>query len=179
MKYGKTKDRISNLIIFLTLIITVLTVFQIIYIFNYINLEVKDYKKTQLTIENMEYTLTKKEIRNIIKELYDIPHIYIETDNLPEKENGISYVLLRMINVKKSLDIKTYAITYAHELTHIKYQTADETFTTFMTFVTLYESGNKELQNMALKEAQGIINGGYAGTEYDCGYYILKYLKNI
>lgn len=85
----------------------------------------------------------------------------------------------RVIEIDKNLDIHTYIITYAHELCHIRYQVGNETYTAYMTFVRLYESGNSELRYHALVYAQDVIGGGYSGTAYDCGYYILEYLKGV
>lgn len=177
MKHKKVTNIIINAIIILLMGVVSLTLFQVYYIFNHNNLEVKPYEKVNLNTPKMEYTLTKSEIKKLVADLYDTPHIYIERDNFKDERLGHSSIILRTTEIKKGLDLAEYATTYAHELAHVKYQVVDETFTEFKAFVTLYESGNAELQNMALRHIQATIYGGYDGTEYDCGYYVIEYLK--
>lgn len=174
------KDKIravqNSLIIMLSLALA-LTIFQVWHIRFSNSLEIKPYTTQYITIQNKpQLTLTKESACTTIAELLDTPHIYLEKD-LQAQENGRSRILWRVIEINKNIDIHTYIITYTHELCHVRYQVSNETYTAYMTFVRLYESGNAELRYHALVYAQDVIGGGYNGTAYDCGYYILEYLK--
>ena len=175
MKHKTDKVWLCFIIVAVTLFLVITS--QNVLVFCQNDMQVKQYKIENLKIEQMEYTLTKAEIKNIVSNLYNTPHVYIETNDLPSYQNGISHIVARIVKIKSNLSPLEYAMAYAHELTHVKYQVADETYTMYKTFTTLYESGNKELQNMALKDAQSVIYGGYGRSEYDCGYQILEYLK--
>lgn len=165
------------LFIFVLTCIFVILTSQNIMVYCANNIDTKQYEIVNLKIEDMEYTLTKDQVKQMVSNLYNTPHMYLETDNLSAGSNGNSLVVARVVTIKKELSVSEYAIAYAHELTHVKYQVADETYTTFKTFTTLFESGNAELRHMALKDAQIIIYGGYGRSEYDCGYQILEYLE--
>ncbi len=173
----KTKIKIKNCIIVLLLLALVLTIFQVLYIRFSNSLEIKPYTNQYITIQNkLQLTLTKQTARTTIANLFNTPHIYREKD-LPAQDNGISIIMWRVVQIDKNLDVHTYIVTYTHELCHVRYQVGNETYTAYMTFVRLYESNNAELQYHALVYAQDVISGDYSGTEYDCGYYILEYLK--
>lgn len=67
-----------------------------------------------------------------------------------------------------------YTFFLAHELTHLKYYTANECFTEYTAIITLYESGNEYFKNVALWRANATIQS-HLQDEYDCGYYLLEY----
>lgn len=135
----------------------------------------KPYEYTYIKVQPIEETLTKESAKKLIKKLYNTPHIYKEKsfDGF-----GRSIILYRKVEINKDLKLNDYIITYAHELTHIKYCTENETWASYKTFKTLYESGNAELRYIALNYANEVLSGCWQGTDYDCGYYILKYLIN-
>ena len=172
-----TEKTIVTVIISANIIITLYIISCIIYMFCFNKLDVKEYKHKILNISRMEYTLTKEEAKTLIKDLYHTPHFYKETINIKSGRMAETYGLIRYVRIKKGLNLKDFVIAYAHELSHLMFMCADETTTQFKTFVMLYESGNAELQHIALRDAQDIINGKYRGTEYDCGFYILEYLN--
>lgn len=64
--------------------------------------------------------------------------------------------------------------TYTHEIMHKKLFSLNERFVEFETFKTLYESGIKYFQDVALWRASIMRKGD---KEYDCTWYILEYLK--
>lgn len=173
----KARVRIQNALIVLLSLALVLTIFQVLHIQFSHSLEIKSYQIQNITIANRpQLTLTKQTARTTIAKLFNTPHIYREKD-LPPQENGRSKIMWRIVEIDKNLDVHTYIVTYTHELCHVRYQVGNETYTAYMTFVRLYESNNAELQYHALVYAQDVISGDYSGTEYDCGYYILEYLK--
>lgn len=176
----RTKIRaIQNALIVMLLLALVLTSFQVWHIQFSHAFDVKTYVPQYVEItKTPQLTLTKETAHTMIAELFDTPHIYFERD-LPSNQDGRSRIMFRTIEIDSNLNTHTYIITYAHELCHVRYQVGNETYTAYMTFIRLYESNNAELQYHALVYAQDVINGGYSGTEYDCGYYILEYLKGV
>lgn len=172
------KERIKSIIIILLALLLILMMGMEGYILFSHNWKVKEYTRVDLQVPTMEYNLTKAQAKELVKDLYDTPHFFTEKE-LQGATLGQSYILWRVAEINFGLDVEDFTITYAHELTHIKYQVQNETYITFMTFKVLYESGNAVLQNMALRHARVILGGGYNGTAYDCGYYILDYLRDI
>ena len=173
----KIKSIIANAIIILLIAIVLLTAYQAWHIrYNNI-LEVKPYEKTRLVVTPTPQTLTKETAKELVSDLYNTPHIYFEKD-LKDGISGLAIPYLRLVFVDENLISLHYFITtYAHELTHVKYQVVNETFTAYKTFTTLYESGNAELKYHAMVYANDVLRGAYRRGEYDCGYYILEYLK--
>lgn len=176
----RTKIRaVQNALIVMLLLALVFTIFQVWHIQFSHSLEIKPYTTQIIAIQDKpQLTLTKQTARTTIANLFNTPHIYREKD-LPAQENGRSKIMWRIVEIDKNLDVHTYIVTYTHELCHVRYQVGNETYTAYMTFVRLYESNNAELQYHALIYAQDVISGDYSGTEYDCGYYILEYLKGV
>ena len=174
----RTKIRaVQNALIVMLLLALVLTSFQVWHIQFSNSLEIKPYTTQIIEIQDKsQQTLTKQTAHITIAKLFNTPHLYLER-NLPLNQNGRSRILWRVIEINKNIDIHTYIITYAHELCHVRYQVGNETYTAYMTFVRLYESDNHELCYHALLYANDVISGCYDGTQYDCGYYILDYLK--
>lgn len=135
----------------------------------------KEYEYTQLYNPQVNITLDKSSARKLISKLVKTPHTYKEKQI---DGYGRSIILYRKVEINTNLDIEDYVITYTHELMHIKYCTENETWVSYKTFKTLYESENAELKYIALNYANKVLSGYWQGTEYDCGYYILKYLNN-
>lgn len=176
----RTKIRaVQNALIVMLSLALALTIFQVWHIQLSNSLNIKPYTTQIIAIQDKpQLTLTKQTARTTIAKLFNTPHIYREKD-LPPQENGRSKIMWRIVEIDKNLDVHTYIVTYTHELCHVRYQVGNETYTAYMTFVRLYKSNNAELQYHALVYAQDVISGDYSGTEYDCGYYILEYLKGV
>ena len=166
-------------VVLLELITIAVLLSRFYYVFAYNDLEVKSYEPVQLNFSTMNYSLTKEEAKNLISNLMNVEHKYIETNDIPETEFANSNIASKVVKIRQDLDLVEYIISYMHELVHIKYELYDETNTAYKTFVELYESGNQELQNISLVYAQSVFDGCYKGTEYDCGYYILEFLVDI
>lgn len=149
----------------------------LIRLYCFCKLDVKKYEITQIELQPMNYSLTNDDYATLLRKIYATPHIYFDTENMQEHQLGHSRPLIRTVTIRKNLSEQEYVVTYAHELTHVKFMYGNETMTHYKTFVVLYESGHPELRHMALSEARDILLGAYSGTSYDCGYYILEYLK--
>ena len=133
--------------------------------------QVEHYSKPQ----NYAEFIDRSDLKLWVKNLVDTPHIYHEKANLPQLAR--TSILFRSITIRKGLDNETFALTYAHELVHIKYLCQNETYTSYKTFVILYESKNVTLRNVAERYAIDVLAGGWKGTAYDIGYYIQNYLN--
>ena len=177
----KKSKKISILIfvILLELVTIVVLLSRFYYVFAYNDLEVKAYESVQLKFRYMNYTITKEEAKQLVSDMFNIDHKYIETNNIPETDFANSNIARKEVKIRPDLDLVEYVITYTHELVHIKYELYDETNTAYKTFIELYESGHNELHNISLVYAQSVLDGCYKGTEYDCGYYILEFLVDI
>lgn len=175
-KKRSKKIPILIFVVLLELITIVVLLSRIYYVFAYNDLEVKAYEPVQLQYQQMNYTITKAEAKQLISDLFNVEHEYMETNDIAETEFANSNIARKEVKIRPDLDLVEYVISYTHELVHIKYELYDETNTAYKTFVELYESGNEELQNISLVYAQSVFDGCYKGTEYDCGYYILQYL---
>lgn len=175
-KKKSKKIPILIFVILLELIAIVVLVSRFYFVFAYNDLEVKSYNPVNLQFEYMNYTITKADAKQLISDLLDVEHTYIETNDISTTDFANSSITRKEVKIRPDLPLKEYVISYTHELVHIKYELYDETNTAYKTFVELYESGHKELKNISLVYAQSIMDGCYKGTEYDCGYYILQYL---
>lgn len=83
----------------------------------------------------------------------------------------------RVVKISNKAHNSAYVKQYAHELTHIKYQTKDERFVVYTTITTLYESGNEYLQWVAIDYANEFMTKSRPEKSYDCGYYLQEYFK--
>ena len=119
----------------------------------------------------------KCELKRLVDKLVGVPHFYAEKGERMQNW-GYSQIMFRRVVINSHLKGEDYVITYTHELVHLKYWCENETYTSFKTFVALYESENVILRNVAERYAYSVITlGEFEGTEYDCGFYILRYLN--
>lgn len=98
---------------------------------------------------------------------------WIDSGNL----SGKADVIFHKVYLKNNLSPLYVGITLAHELCHIKYYCANETWVEFMAFKELYESNDTVLKMCG--DAMITIHceyRAYKGTAYDIGWYILDYL---
>ena len=144
-----------------------------------LELAVIQYNHRHYAMEYVDCNLTKQEIRDVLDDIYGVSYIYYETNYLGEDVDGIAESKPNRISVLDSLDNETYIIVLSHELTHLKYQTSNETFTEYKSLTTLYETNIEVFKKAALNKVKFIIGGGYDGKEIDCGYYLLNYFKEV
>lgn len=176
MRRQKIKFSIKILIIVLLSIMLAGTVFNIIYITkSHDKFKPKGYYTT-IALEEIQ-PLEKWEYKALINELFNTPHIYIENNIKKQNVDGFAIPFIRVIVVEPNLSNVDYAYALAHEFVHVKYQTGNETWTSYKAFVELYESGSSALKYVALRYAVRQLQGCYADTEYDCSYYIFEYLQ--
>ena len=149
---------------------------QVVYAVSANRLKVVSFDK-YVEIEYDTPDLEVWEYKGLIDSLYDIPHFYIKCKVPGPYTHGSSVCVFGLVFVEPNLTGYDYAITYAHELTHVKYQTVDDTWVNFKTFKVLYESGSEPLRQIALQFADEQFRGCYDGN-YDCAYYIYEYLQD-
>lgn len=181
----KHKDPIKKLYIFLAVMLLLLALWIVyVYATNKIPqtrhiLAVKPYT-ADITLD---YTLESpyacnKDIKKDLDRLFKAGgYIYSECD-LRAGIGAQTNFTLRKIMVDTAYTTRHHAYTFflAHELTHLKYFTANECFTEYTAIITLYESGNEYFRNVALWRAHLTLQAN-SQDEYDCGYYLLEYFK--
>lgn len=120
--------------------------------------------------------LSNRVYRNMLDEEFCLKVYFYQVIDLPDEINGWSNCWTRTIKIDKQIQGYSYCKTLCHEMIHIKYCTGDETFTSYMTFVTLYESDNIHLKQVGAWFGIDQIDKCYRG-EYNCRDYIIKYFK--
>lgn len=123
-------------------------------------------------------TGSKLYITETLNNHFNLKYNYKE-DKLFEKGIwGNTSLITRTITIDENLSEWNFILVLTHELCHLKYYTANETFTEYITFVELYESGNDLFKNRAeWMIYEQCVRQIYRGTNYDCAYYIINYLK--
>ena len=110
------------------------------------------YLEANKNFDYFDESQDRGSLRNKISDLVGLKfYQYKEYDRLGGW--GLTQFGLRKISVVKGLNINNYIDTFAHEAIHLKYYNSNERWTTYKTFVTLYESGDKELQQCAINWA--------------------------
>lgn len=146
-------------------------------------LKVVEYQHVSYDLEEFKCDLSRKEIKRILDAFAGVSYKYVEVDDLwcdvKYATAGIADIKNKTITLVNWLPEEYYVVTLAHELTHLKYKAYNETFTEYKSLTWLYETNIRAFQIASLNRAKTIIRGDYAGTEYDCGYYLLEYFKGV
>lgn len=146
-------------------------------------LKVVEYQHVSYDLEEFKCDLSRKEIKRILDAFAGVSYKYVEVDDIWSDDEyataGTADIKNKTITIVNWLPREQYAVVLAHELTHLKYKAHNETFTEYKAITWLYETNIKAFQIASLNRAKTIIRGDYAGTEYDCGYYLLKYFKGV
>ena len=174
MKKWKTVVIITLLVL---IVLNCTLIFRIKFSHNW---KPKSYERIELEQPtDIAKNVRKSDLKRLVDKLVNIPHLYTEKGKRMQNW-GYSQIMFRRVVINSDLEGEDYVITYTHELMHLKYWCENETYTSFKTFVTLYKSGNVILRNVAERYAYDVVtNGSFIGTEYDCGYYIMEYLKGV
>lgn len=173
----KRKRRTITLLSFLILLAIVFDLIIVAYfsVPRYQTLEVVPYEHLTLPQQPINCTLTNAEIKSMLDDFYKLKYTYYEDATITGLEGG--YTEGNTITISSNLTNVEYLYALAHELTHLKYRIVDETLAEYRTIIDLIESGNTLFEQVGMNRARMIISGGMAGTEYDCGYYLRKYLQ--
>lgn len=123
--------------------------------------------------KEVDYGYSKSTIKDKLKNIVGIKfYIYIEK-NISSEYLGKTSFMFRTITLDKNLTNNEYIEVLCHELLHLKYNTANERFTQYQTFVFLY---NSEFRQTALNILYKMQYGYYA-YEYNCYSQIVEYLS--
>ena len=167
--------------VLLSVIIVVLTLFKVRHHHNFVDVDDStrqtyiNHLNEQVISDNaVEYTITKPEVRRLLEEMLGFRHYFYKEDS--RTNGGYAVVFYRYINVNADLNIEQYCAVICHEMCHIKHFTANEIYTNFMAFKTLYESDNAELKQAGTWFGIHILNGEY-DNNYDCSSLIIDYLN--
>lgn len=165
---------IKNAIIVLLSLALLLTWIEIYHLFFYYKMKGKPFRKTLINNPYECKEVDRQNYKQILDDLFDTPHI---TRVWPKLEDACSLPMFHIMYMNESTfnyyDVKTYA----HELTHIKYQTYNECFTCYTCIITLYESGNEFLKFIAINYANDITCYYDEQDDGNCGYYLIEYFK--
>lgn len=130
-------------------------------------------REITLWYEQKDYShYTKVELRKKLEKVVGVHLYFYGEQDLPVGRDGRTIILLRDIKMRKSLTNEEYILAFAHELCHLKGWANNERYTSYLTFVKLY---NSEFKDVALKFAVDMNNGCYP-FEYNCYGQIEKYL---
>lgn len=138
-----------------------------------------EWRATQFVIEveykDVDYGYSKKQIRNKIEKLTGV-NIYLYKEKyLREGDKGICFPMFRFVIIDKNLTQNEYIECICHELTHLKYNTVNERYVQYQTFVTLF---NSEFRQIAINIVYKMQYGEYL-YEYECYAQIYDYLKEV
>lgn len=129
----------------------------------------------QVEYEDIDYGYSKKQIRNKLEKLTGVKFYFYIEKSLREKDYAGSNALYRFVVVDKNLTTNEYVEYMCHELIHLKYNTVNDRFVTYHTFVTLF---NSEFIQIALNMVYKMQYGEYL-YEYNCYAQIYDYLKEV
>ena len=124
-------------------------------------------------VSSNEYKYTKQEMRQVLEDEVGLRLYWYKEDDIPN--GGYSVGFYRIIYMDRNVGIEQYCFILCHEMCHIKHYTANEIYTNFMTFKTLYESDDPELRQAGTWFGIYLLNRGY-NQEYDCSWLIVDYL---
>lgn len=137
----------------------------------------KDFDEQAYYLYDDKLEISRDEAKRLCNEHFGFTYLLIETPLRHKGLLGRAIPNYGIILVDNSIDGWELVKTLAHELCHIKYYTANETFTEYMTFVELYESDNYILKQVALNLAnEHCYDKRHYNTKYDVAWYINDYL---
>lgn len=125
--------------------------------------------------EDVDYGYSKKQIRNKLEKLTGVTLYFYNEKTLRDGDKGVSNPMYRFIVIDKSLSANEYIEIMCHELMHLKYNTVNERYVQYHTFVTLF---NSEFRQIALNIVHKMQYGEYL-YEYNCYAQICDYLKEV
>ena len=124
----------------------------------------------------IDKTLTKEEAIKRVNDHFKINYTLKWREK--SKVTGQAYLIVNIVYLRENMHWIDIIHTLSHELCHIKYYSANETYVEYMTFRELYESDDEYLHLVG--EYMITLHCEYRadkGTKYDVGWYILKYLE--
>ena len=175
---NKIIESIINIIFILSILLLIYSGTILLYSKISHGMKYKQAEMIYIDYEYKELNYTREQVRSEIENMVGkLPYFYKEKNILSTKRRyGETNLVLRIITMDNSIDTYTYIFNFAHEYLHLKFITGSERFVNFETFKLLYNSGNEDFKNIALKYANDDMRG-YIDKDYQCWYYIKEYLK--
>lgn len=169
------KKKIKTTILILMSMIFALLLFECIYprFAHRMDYQIES-KYYHAVYSNIDYGYTKQEIRSKLEDIVGVDHYLYFEKSLGEQTAGCTLLMFRTILIASDLSVNEYIEIVCHEFIHLKYNTGNERFTQYQTFITLY---NSEFRQIALNIAHDMQAGRYA-YEYDCTAQIVDFLNN-
>lgn len=128
--------------------------------------------KISLEYEPYSTDMTRAEIRERMERIVGVCLYDERFEAIADKGNVNTFS--RVIRINKDIEITDYIWVLCHEMVHLKYYSHCERFTSYKTFVLLY---NSEFRPMAINLACSMRDGGFE-QEYNCYAQIEEYLIN-
>ena len=163
----------KKLIIAISIVLALLTINLIVLKRNY--MPIKDIERITYDV-NIDKSLTTQEAIEHVNNHFNINYTLRWRNN--GYPAGQTYLIVNIVYLQEGMDWIDTVWTLAHELCHIKYYSANETYVEYMTFKELYESDDEYLHLVG--ECMITLHCEFRcnrETQYDVGYYILKYLE--
>lgn len=129
----------------------------------------------QVEYKDIDYGYSKKQIRNKLEKLTGVTLYFYKEKTLKDGQHGMASPMFKFILVDKNLPENEYIEVMCHELIHLKYNTINERYVQYHTFVTLF---NSEFRQTALNIVHKMQYGEYL-YEYNCYAQIYDYLKEV
>lgn len=123
--------------------------------------------------KEIDYGYSKSTIKDKLENIVGIKFYIYKEKNISSEYLGRTNFIFRTIILDKNLTNNEYIEVLCHELLHLKYNTANERYTQYQTFVYLY---NSEFRQTALNILYKMQYDYYA-YEYNCYSQIVEYLS--
>lgn len=145
----------------------------------YIECSIEDKSRLYNYINKCNYRLVAPELSNeqIREKIRNIIHpIFFIEKYVDDMNGGITYPVIRLVEISSSLKGFSYAYVLMHEYIHVAYLYGDESYVDFLTVKYLWESDSVYLQKAACWTVkQKIIYDN--GDEYDCTTQLVEYFQ--
>ena len=122
---------------------------------------------------DIDYNYSKQDIRLRLESITGIKYYFYTEKSLKNNIMGYTNITLRHITIDSNISNNEYIEVLCHELLHLKYNTGNERFTQYKTFVTLYNSEFKQIANNIVNK----MYNGYYHYDYNCYAQIIEYLN--
>lgn len=172
--------KIGIIILIIAFILNVCVIVKAIKIVNnHKDFKVINCEKVYYSCPKSPQEIDKKEVYNIINNHFNMIYLVKEDDCISKGKYGYCYPIIRYIHIDSTINCWTMIYTLVHELCHIKYQSVNETYVTYMSFLELQKSNNEYMKYVyELLIYEQCTLKIYKNTEYDIAYYIHQNLAN-
>lgn len=170
------REKVLKFLLWITITLNVFIASSLLYAYTS---HIMPYHEQRATIKLTYNTsfckdYTRSELREKINRLTGVKHYIYKESNQTFNTGAGTNLFINIVVVNKTNFNDDYVIYLTHELTHIKHHCANERYTQYQTFVTLYES--EEFHAVGLYMAD-MIQKGWGTKAYNCWAQVYNYLK--